>query len=230
MINFSQMETADWIAIASVIAGLLGIAASNLVGWWSTRKTQRAEVYFNLEMEANRIFEIARERPEMFLYLEGFDQPETEQKIRHELFWFLPQILSLFEIAIIYRQRRIFEVEIFSTWMAWILELSLSERFDEFWQELRLHYRPELRALLQIGLDLSKDKSSNLEETTELFYAAVSDRLKDPAILQYYKSALEELNMADGVDKISVSDYRGLLVSQRGRNEATVQPPSNGAP
>lgn len=199
----------DWLAPAAPILALIGVLTPLIITLMRDNKTLRADVYFKLEMEASRLFEISRQSPDMMNYLEGRPvRGDDHDLLRHEIFWYLPQVLNLFEISILFRHKGIFDKATFSTWIAWYLELGGSERFCEFWRELRVHYRPELRAIMDAAAELSSNDEADLETTTEMFFGRVGSILKDRSILPYYKSCLEQSNMDIGMNKITMAEHR----------------------
>lgn len=192
------------VAVAAMIVPLV-------VNQIRSRAVLRLDTYFKLEMEASRIFEISRQNQMMMGYLEGrISGGDCLEKLRHEVFWYLPQVLNVFEISIVFRKRGIFDRDTFSTWIAWFLELSMSRRFDEFWEELRLHYRPELRQLLDYGLELSKAEDRLAEDVTEDFFRKASSLLQDRGIFTHYKRCVESNKIDVGLGKMSIGEFKDV--------------------
>lgn len=177
------------------ISTFLGFVAVLLVYYLQSRRalsTQRAEIYADLERESSRLFEIARQNPRMVRYLEGEapGSPEEERELHHDAFWFLPQVLNLFELSISFRKRGILEPDILVTWVAWYFEVASYERFDDFWKEFRIHYKRDLREILDAAVACAKYKTEG-SPCPKQYFERCARILKDATITEYYR-ALEK--------------------------------------
>lgn len=197
------MTNQDWLSAAAILAGFVSLALTLHVNGRASRRTQNADTYFKLETEASRLFEIARQSPELIAYLEGAEVDAAEaKKYDRELVHYLPQVLNLFEISILFRDEGIFERDTFSTWLAWYLEIAMAKRFPGQWEEMRLHYRPELREIMQAGIECANAPGKDLETITEDFFKEVSVILADPKLYRHYKTCVEDSNIRYGMKRM----------------------------
>ena len=186
MLSIAQV----WLEPISTFAGFVGLIVTF---WLSSRKslqTQRADTYFKLEVESSRLFEIARENHEMMLRLQ--DKLDVEgaraEQLDHQITWYLPQVLNLFELSIAFRKRKIFERRVFLTWVAWYYELSSYGRFPAFWEELRLHYKPDLRMVMDTGIRCGASTAS-ASACERQFFEQCAEIFGDRRILTYYEAS-----------------------------------------
>ena len=112
---------------------------------------QHRNNYFSLELEASRIFTIAVQNPDIPRFLRGeFDNDAKgdDPRMKEQAFWFVSQVLNIFEIAISLRNERTISSELFATWVPWFYELGTYNRFREFWcgrpYDLMYNYRQDL--------------------------------------------------------------------------------------
>ena len=118
---FSVAEV--WLEPLSTFAGFVGLIVACLLSSRKSLQTQRADTCSKLEVESSRLFEIAGENHDMMLRLQDkldVDDARAEQ-LDHQITWYLPQVLNLFELSTAFRKRRIFEPRVFLTWIACIM-------------------------------------------------------------------------------------------------------------
>ncbi|MEF2070790.1 hypothetical protein [Consotaella aegiceratis] len=71
--------------------------------------------------------------------------------------------------------------------MAWFLELGAAENFELVWSNLRIHYKPELRAMMDLAVATGAGSRRNESDVDDRqFFAKVGDLMRAPGILRYY--------------------------------------------
>lgn len=171
----------------STLLGFLGLIGTY---WHQSRKalkTERAQYYFNLETESSRLFEIARQNPRLMRRLEDrLEGSEAElEEVDHEITWYLPQVLNLFEISLTFRDRGILDREVLATWIAWYYEVASYPLFPRFWEDLEPHYKPRLRRIMNAGV---KQAAAGNETDTAMrhFYDDCAKAMKDGSPRRYW--------------------------------------------
>jgi hypothetical protein len=180
-----------------LIAALIGLGGALWIYWLTNaqqRLVQRAETYMKLEMEASRIFEIARENARLVAFFNGKFVPETPEEradLEHQVAWYLPQVLNLFEISISFYKRKIFDRDIFATWVSWYLEVGSAEGFQRAWKDLRMHYKSDLRPIMEYGIKAGDmlHRGVDAEQVTRWYFEQVAHKLPDLALLTYYDNS-----------------------------------------
>lgn len=184
---------------------LFGFALSVFTFWYtsSTERKLRAESadkdralqhrrnYLSLEFEASRIFQICVDNPNIPLYLNN-KLPKTDGPVAEQTYWFVCQVLDVFEIIISFRREGMVTSDLFATWVPWFRELGTAARFKDYWRGKKLwsNYKGDLQNIMnaaQVLLDKRKpgfDEDEALDESElKAFYHDVSVILADPTIL-----------------------------------------------
>ena len=187
MSAISDFLMADVATHIATLVGFLGLIITFAITSRRDLKARKSETYLNLELEASRIFEVARQNWDTMAYLEGKEVPaEDEARLAHSAEWFLAQVMNLFEVAVIFRKRAIFDDNAFHTWIAWFLEVGSYPRFAQFWKVFELHYRSELRVIMAAALQVRYSGEMSEAAIERQFFKVVSDALNDRALLSYY--------------------------------------------
>ena len=113
---------------------------------------RRQENYLQLELASNEVFrfeaangaviERARASGPQTADFDTADSAVIEN--------YILQCLNLFEIAIRYREEKMFDRAIFGSWVAWFHELHTYRYFREIWPDMRMHYTPDLRKVMDV--------------------------------------------------------------------------------
>ena len=111
--------------------------------------------------------------------------------LTHQLTWFYCEVLNLFELAITFRKKGILDTDDFITWIAWFHELSASKGFPLMWTEQRVHYKPQLRQLMDDGVRAGAMAPED-GDSCRWYFRAASRELCSPEILDYYDRCMRE--------------------------------------
>lgn len=149
-------------AIAATIS--LYIAKRNL-------RNAQDQTYQKLEFESIALFRFEAANAEIVakFYNETelkWNELSEEDTVKMESY--ITQVLNLFEIAVTYRNNKIFPRDKFATWVPWFYEVCESPTFQFNWEpEFKDHYSEILAELLDSGIDLIKS-SSALDDSEKL--------------------------------------------------------------
>ncbi|MBV9983089.1 hypothetical protein [Bradyrhizobium sp.] len=115
--------------------------------------------------------------------------------MREKAYWFVCQVLNLFEIIISYRKDHVVPDDVFATWVSWFHELGTSKRFERFWidEELWSHYKGELQQILNLATGLARKREedfasveSSYDDELKAFHDQVATIMKDPSIKEHF--------------------------------------------
>ena len=165
------------------------------------RKLQHRRNYVDLEFEASRIFQVCVNNPEIPAYLEGapFDS-KTGQLTPERVYWFVCQVLNVFEIIISFRKEKMVTSDLFNTWVSWFHELGTAERFGEFWEdeEIWSHYKEDLQKIMNTARALRLKRRRDIEfdnrnynDEMRVFHHEVAIILDDPSIEKHFEASLQ---------------------------------------
>jgi hypothetical protein len=197
-------------AVVTLLLAVLAIAT-----YLYTRKHDRVlarhQNYLSLEFESIRVFQVCVEHPEIPLYLDGksVDQAASPH-IAEKAYWFVCQVLNLFELIISYRKDKVVPDDVFATWVSWFHELGTARRFEEIWigQELWSHYKPQLQEIMREAIQLTKRRPDDFEivesrydDELESFHHRVAHVMNDREIEKHFSSARQRNRPGYGLRK-----------------------------
>jgi hypothetical protein len=190
------------IVMVNGLGFIVGIASY----WIKSRKDRRIqfrEHYFNLELEASRIFTICFQNPDVSLYLRGEHSggaaDEKEFELSEQAVCLVCQILNVFEIAVSLRHEKMIPKDLFATWVPWFFDLGTLPRFDEYWNKgrLRFNYKKDLIEIMDIAISMKRLPSfgENPQADLKRFHQEVAivfknyGLFKDRSILRQFDDA-----------------------------------------
>jgi hypothetical protein len=176
------------------VVNLLVFSAAVITFWISShkdRELQRRRTYTELEFEASRIFTVCVEHPDVPRYLQGDLPPEqANRQIEEKAFWFVSQVLNIFEIATSFRREGLVSKELFATWVSWFHELGTSARFGDYWdgRHLRSNYKSDLRKIMDAAQRLrnTRQPSFNADDELQEFHDEVARLFGDDTISTHF--------------------------------------------
>jgi hypothetical protein len=157
---FSQYVNSFAQIIGIIIAATM-VIVTNRHNAENADDTQRQLIYQTLELESVRLFRFECEHPELVARLWYPERPALPETMRYpeevrefQLREYICQILNLFEMACRFRSQRIFEAEVFKSWVIWMWELCNEKAFQVQWKqkELNLNYVERLREIIDAGI------------------------------------------------------------------------------
>jgi hypothetical protein len=179
-------------AVATLLLAFIG-AGSYLYTRSHDRALQKHQNYLSLEFESIHVFQVCVEHPEIPIYLEGRDAGAAlNPQINEKAYWFVCQVLNLFELIISYRKDKVVPNDVFATWVSWFYELGTAARFEEFWEgeELWAHYKRELREIMDTAIEFSKKEGRpSYDDELRAFHNRVARIMKDPSIQKHFDDA-----------------------------------------
>jgi hypothetical protein len=193
----AKPEILGW--FLGVLSGIAGIFAY-VVRSRKELQLQQRNNYFELELEASRIFTVALKNPDIPRYLRGDldeDEKSRDPRLKEQVFWFISQELNIFEIAISQRKDKTISSELFSTWVPWFYELGTYKNFDKFWfnkpYDLMYNYKQDLQDIINtaVELKLSPGFDEDNPQMMAHFCKNVAKILKDPAIWEQCRRTTE---------------------------------------
>jgi len=132
------------------------------------REAQFRSNYLQIELESSRIFTVAVEQPEIPKYLRGELEPdEAGKNIEERTYWFVCQILNVFEIAVSFRHEGKISKELFATWVSWLHELGTSQHFEDYWRDLSSHYKRGLQDMLEAAQKRLHARPPNFKQLSD---------------------------------------------------------------
>jgi GNAT superfamily N-acetyltransferase len=176
------------------------------------------QIYQRLEIESIQLFRFDIQHADLAEYIWSTDDPgkqlpegnQSRERIR--LQQYIAQILNLFEMAVRFRRDDIMPVDVFGSWVIWINSLCASKNFCLYWRhmepELQLNYIPELRNMINEGLNIHHGKlQADLGNTTEVgdivdencrtFFAMVAKQLGCKQVGKWLNNAIGETEIGE---------------------------------
>lgn len=145
MLHFmSQINIGDLAALLAVLVTLLTFA-------WQLHRgnmLRRAEVYQSLEMASNELFRFEAAHADALAPMYSPIGPQTPPPAQ-DMIWrsFIFQTMNLFEMALRFRAARVFEPELYKTWVAWNYDLLSNPYFRAIWDEVKANYSDDIQRL-----------------------------------------------------------------------------------
>lgn len=162
---FSQYVNSFAQIIGIIIAATM-VIVTNRHNAENADDTQRQVIYQTLELESVRLFRFECEHPELVARLWYPGLPALPETLRYpteirefQLREYMFQILNLFEMACRFRSQRIFEAEVFKSWVIWMWELCSEEAFQKQWEEgeLKFNYVEKFRDIMNAGIHFASE-------------------------------------------------------------------------
>lgn len=168
------MSNSDKIQLLALLIQFLSVLAIFIVFIAQVRmekKVRKREIYQRLELAAIDLFrfEISNSEICWILYAHDRQFPKVDTKEYRELTNHITQILNLFEMIVEFRNEKIVELKIFSTWIAWFWELSQLKNFVLIWNEIKTHYTKDLQFIIEAAFE-SNESWNSYVETLNLKY------------------------------------------------------------
>lgn len=158
------------------------------------RELKQRNNYFDIELESSRIFRVAVQNPDIPRYLRG-DLEGTLQgsdpRLVEQSYWFVSQVLNIFEIAISLRNDKNISSELFATWVDWFYELGTFKNFRLFWAEnpyaLMYNYKHHLQEIMTVAIEYRMSPDYDEDAYRKRFFEQVAAVFKDQEILRQYQ-------------------------------------------
>ena len=195
--TFSQYVNSFAQIIGIIIAATM-VVVTNRHNAERADDTERQVIYQTLELESVRLFRFECEHPELVARLWFPGHPALPETVRYpqdirefQLREYICQILNLFEMACRFRSQRIFEAEVFKSWVIWMWELCGEEAFQKQWDEgeLKLNYVERLREIIDSGIHFATSAQPPTVSTADrrrAFYKYVGHVMRDEAYVELW--------------------------------------------
>jgi hypothetical protein len=175
------------IASLGVVASFLGLIVTLCVFAIQQRrleKVRKQEIYQRLELASNDLFRFtAGNAPVLAAYgsMEkdpGFEPTAADSMVADNHIF---QTLNLFEMAARLRYAKVFEDEVFGSWVIWYYELLGSWYFRDSWTEIRPNYTSEIRRVFDRPVR-EFDPRMDDDQRRRQFFAHVARELGCPRV------------------------------------------------
>ena len=142
-----------------IIVTISGFTAAilALVSLKKQREIEKNGIYQQLELASIGFFKWEAENNNTLSKIRNNQQniSDDEEKIAETYY---TQVMNLFELIIHNINRRAIPHEVFGSWLPWIHEFANEPGFDKIWPEIRLHYIPECRKVIESAMEQPSDK------------------------------------------------------------------------
>lgn len=193
----SQIAVDTWVQITGLLVATGTFVIAHTIQRKRDRKIARRDVYQKLEFASIDLFRFEADHLELIkpIWEKGTPLPAKGTADHYALMNYVCQILNLFELAIKFRKDKIMPADIFGSWIAWIYQVVHAPGFKPVWQETRWNYLPQLRRIMDGGLEiLSEDHQESKRE--KQFYAFVAEEMNCDIIRQWTENRDEYQNKA----------------------------------
>jgi hypothetical protein len=135
------------------------------------------------------------------MYLNG-GSGQDDSLIKERTYWYVCQVLNVFEIMISFRARKMIAKDVFATWVSWFHELGTAARFSESWDDrkLRFNYKVSLQEIMEAAKKLRHDFGDEVDSPSALerFHDDVAEILHDCSISKHFTESLanQKLNQS----------------------------------
>lgn len=157
--------------VAGIIIAATMVIVSNRHNAKEGDETARRKIYQTLELESIHLFQFECDHPDLVKLLwypptDPFNSLAARNGIdpdvlKYQLKQYICQMLNLFEMSVRFCKERIFEPEVFGSWIIWMWELSKEPMFQAAWQGdrhdgeedgIEFNYVADLRAIINAGI------------------------------------------------------------------------------
>lgn len=149
------MTTNDIIQLAGFFAVITIFILQNRLH----NRASKREIYQRLELASIDLFRFEIENSELTwrLYNEDYEIPSEATREYREMINHVTQIVNLFEMIVKFRNEKIVNNKIFTSWIAWFWEMTQLKNFVKIWNEINLHYIDELKFIIETGIKSNGD-------------------------------------------------------------------------
>lgn len=154
--------------IIDLVVGIAGVLTLIIAIWtfWQSVKVNRDSNYIMAESSSIDVFKMIIENADLSkLYADAssFKRSEIDPALEIKMKEYASIVLNLFEIQFQLRKSKSIDAVRFASWVPWILSLTKGYYFRQFWtEELRLHYVPEFRSMIDEVIQDSKMSDEQL--------------------------------------------------------------------
>ena len=172
--------------VAGIIIAATMVIVSNRHSAKEGDETARRKIYQTLELESIRLFQFECDRPTLIklLWYPPTDPFNTlaapsgvdPDVLKYQLKQYICQMLNLFEMSVRFCKQRIFEPEVFGSWIIWMWELCKEPMFQVAWRGdrddgeedgIEFNYVAELRDIINAGIYYATETPGLVAAVTE---------------------------------------------------------------
>lgn len=148
--------------IAGIIIAATMVVVTNRYNSRNADETAQQQIYQSLELESVKLFRFECDHPELVARLWYPELPAphettpTPQPVKDYLLkQYICQMLNLFEMACRFHKERIFEADLFGSWVIWMWELCAEDVFQRQWRGedgIEFNYIESFREIINAGI------------------------------------------------------------------------------
>lgn len=199
---FSQYAT-SFAQISGIIVAATMVVVTNRRSSLRADHNSRQQIYQTLELELLRLFQFECDHPELvarlwFPTLSSFGRAiNVPQEVRnYELKQYICQILNLFEMACRFHKQRVFEADVFGSWVIWMWELCKEEVFQNWWpgeEGIEYNYVMAFREIINAGIYFASQAPSSERNSEALASSSDSAADRRRSFFKFVASAMNDL-------------------------------------
>lgn len=183
----SSMNAEAVATSVGVVVALLSVAISVYIFSVQQRRllsVEKQQTYQRLELASNELFRFAADNAGVLARFHTLEEDpsigvtDVERVIADNHIY---QTLNLFEMAARFRQAKLFEDEIFGSWVIWYYSMLESWYFRQTWDDVRANYTSEIRRIFDRPIK-NFDPRAGVAERKSEFFAHVAKELKCPRV------------------------------------------------
>jgi hypothetical protein len=148
---------------------------------------EKQQTYQRLELASNELFRFSASNAAVLVRYQAIekssdsDLSDVEKVIANNHIY---QTLNLFEMAVRFRHKRLFDDDVFGSWVMWYYEIVGSWYFRETWKEIRSNYTSELRSIFDKPVEEFDPRAAD-EVRRKQFFTHVAQVLHCPRVKQW---------------------------------------------
>lgn len=219
--------------VAGIIIAATMVIVSNRHSAKEGDETARRKIYQTLELESIRLFQYECDRPELIKLLwytpvDAFRSEATRggqnfEVRKYQLKQYICQMLNLFEMSVRFCRQRIFEPEVFGSWIIWMWELCKEPMFQVAWHGdradgeedgIEFNYVADLRNIINAGIYYAT-------ETPGLVAAVPESRLNAVRQASFYSFVAGQMFTKD---EVAQRDLVKRWLTREGTDDDTFKP------
>jgi hypothetical protein len=135
-------------------------------------EVQKQQTYQRLELASNELFRFSASNAAVLARYQAIEKEpagtmtDVEMVIANNHIY---QTLNLFEMAARFHRKRVFEDEVFGSWVMWYYEMLCSWYFRETWKEIRPNYTSEMRLVFDKAVEDFDPQADNSARRKQFF-------------------------------------------------------------